>query len=90
MRSIRRAPCAEGDTVTGRADHARFRGPRVEQGDLDATGGFEEDAVVGLRMRVRYTIEDDGDGVVVTHDLETDLPEGLAGRPALRAPGCVA
>ncbi len=73
-------PLAEGDTVTGRARMLGF----VVQGSSRATsittGGFEEDAVVGLRMRIRYTLEEDGDGVVVTHNLETDLPEGLAGR----------
>ncbi len=41
---------------------------------------FEQDVVVGVRMRVRYSIEGRPDGCLVTHRLEVDLPGGLSGR----------
>lgn len=41
---------------------------------------FEQDVVVGVRMRVLYSIEQRDDACVVTHRLSADLPGGLAGR----------
>ena len=40
---------------------------------------FEQDVVVGVKMRVRYSVEQRGSGSVVTHRLTADLPGGLAG-----------
>ena len=40
---------------------------------------FEQDVVVGVKMRVRYSVEQRGSGSVVTHHLSADLPGGLAG-----------
>jgi hypothetical protein len=36
--------------------------------------------IVGVRMQVRYDLEPDGPGVLVTHTLSADMPEGFAGR----------
>lgn len=41
---------------------------------------FEQDVVVGVRMRVHYSVEARGSGALVTHRLTADLPGGLAGR----------
>ena len=41
---------------------------------------YEEDVVVGVRMRVRYEVEPATDGALVTARLFADLPGGLAGR----------
>lgn len=41
---------------------------------------YEEDVVVGVRMRVRYEVEPAADGALVTARLFADLPSGLAGR----------
>lgn len=41
---------------------------------------FQQDVVVGVRMRVRYSIEDRSGGCLITHRLEADLPGGLTGR----------
>jgi hypothetical protein len=41
---------------------------------------FEQDVVVGVRMHVRYSIEEGSTGCRVTHELKADLPGGLSGR----------
>lgn len=40
---------------------------------------YEEDVLVGVRMRVRYEVEQTIDGALVTANLFADLPRGLAG-----------
>lgn len=41
---------------------------------------LEQDVIVGVKMRVRFTVEPSGPaGSVVTHRLTADLPGGLAG-----------
>jgi hypothetical protein len=37
-------------------------------------GFFEEDVVVGVRMRIRYDLAPTADGVVITHRLTAQLP----------------
>lgn len=39
----------------------------------------EQDVVVGVRMTVRYMLEERGSVTAVTHRLDADLPGGLAG-----------
>lgn len=74
------AAIAEGDVVTGRA---RMLGFLVEGRSraVDVTGSaFEEDVIIGVRMRVRYEIDAGAGGVRITHRLTADLPDGPAGR----------
>ena len=71
---------AEGDVVRGQA---RMLGFDV-QGHSTATevgpNTFEEDVVVGVRMRVRYEVKSQGDGAVITQHLTVDMPRGFSGR----------
>lgn len=41
---------------------------------------FEEDVIVGVRMKIRYELKEVPDGVVVTRRLTTSLPSGVSGR----------
>ena len=41
---------------------------------------FEEDVIVGVRMRVRYEVREGDQDVVVTRRLESELPGGVSGR----------
>lgn len=69
-----------GDVVRG---EAKLLGFRVEghSTSLEATEeSYLEDVIVGVRMRIRYSVVADGDGSRVTHRLESDLPQGMAGR----------
>lgn len=69
-----------GDVVHG---DAKLLGFEVEghSSSLEVTpDSFLEDVIVGVRMRVRYSVEADGDGTRVTHRLESRLPTGIAGR----------
>jgi hypothetical protein len=75
------APLERGDVVSGSARMLGFVGVKGRSAAVDVGGDrFEEDVVVGIGMRVRYEVEGDGDGAVVTHRLESDLPTGVAGR----------
>lgn len=68
-----------GDVVMG---DAKLLGFEVEghSTSLEVTSdAFEEDVVVGVRMRVRYSVEPEGEGARVTHRLVSDLPAGPAG-----------
>lgn len=40
---------------------------------------FEQDVVVGVRMRVRYEVDPRPTGCSVAHQMEADLPGGFAG-----------
>lgn len=69
----------EGDVVQG---DARLLG-------FDVTGHssilrvapdvVEEDVVVGVRMRVTYSVTPAPEGSVITHRMEAELPTGVAG-----------
>jgi hypothetical protein len=69
-----------GDVVRGRAEMLGFH----VDGHSTTTGAdsthYEEDVVVGVRMRLRYEVEPTADGALVTALLFADLPGGLAGR----------
>lgn len=68
------------DVVTG---DAKLLGFHVEghSTSLEVTpDSFMEDVIVGVRMRVRYSVAPDGDGARVTHHLESRLPGGVAGK----------
>lgn len=70
----------QGDSVEGRAQLLGFvvdgRSSAVEVRE-DA---FEEDVIVGVRMRVRYSVTPAPEGTTVTRRLTADLPAGFSGR----------
>lgn len=74
------APLAAGDHVLGDATMLGFavggRADVVTAGD----DVVEHDVIVGVRMKVRYTLARAGDGWLLTHRLTADLPRGLSGR----------
>ena len=70
----------EGDSVEGRAELLGF----VVEGRSSAISvekdSFEEDVIVGVRMRVRYQVTASTEGTTVTRRLVADLPGGFSGR----------
>ena len=69
-----------GDSVEGLASMLGFRVEgRATTTDV-GTHHYEEDVVVGVRMRMRFEVTPSGSGVVVKHRLEAPLPAGFAGR----------
>ncbi len=75
------APLEEGDDVYG---HASMLGFRVEghSKTVSVTGeSYEEDVLVGVRMRIVYEVaRDDAGRTVVTRRLSALLPGGITGR----------
>ncbi|MFN2388570.1 MAG: SRPBCC family protein [Actinomycetota bacterium] len=72
-------PLKPGDEQEGQA---RMLGFRVEGKSRAVEVGpdlFEEDVLVGVRMRVTYEVRPDGDGARIDHVLEADLPRGALG-----------
>lgn len=69
-----------GDVATGDASMLGFnvRGQAVVERSTER--GFSHYVVVGVGMTVSYDVEEAGEGVVVTHSIESDLPTGLSGR----------
>jgi hypothetical protein len=75
------SPLRKGDVVTGSADMLGFAGVQGRSSAVDVgESHFEEDVVVGIGMRIRYEVDSDGNGALVTHRLESDLPTGFSGR----------
>jgi hypothetical protein len=75
------APLERGDVAWGSAQMLGFVGVQGRSSTVEVREAcFEQDVVVGIGMRIRYEVEPDGDGAVVTHHLESDLPTGIAGR----------
>lgn len=68
-----------GDVVTGRARLLGFevdgRSTTLEVED----SSYEQDVVVGVRMRVRYEVVPGPRGAVVTHSIASELPAGPLG-----------
>ncbi len=71
---------AEGDSVEGRAQLLGF----VVDGRSSAVAvredAFEEDVIVGVRMRVRYSVTTAPEGTRITRRITADLPAGFSGR----------
>lgn len=70
---------SEGDVVDG---DARLLGFDVTGRSTTLTASessFEEDVVVGVRMRVTYSVTPSASGSIITHRMEADLPTGIAG-----------
>ena len=73
-------PLTSGDVATGRASMLGFR-VLGRSTTLDAGRDFfEQDVIVGVRMRIRYEVERSGEASLITHNLECDLPSGVLGR----------
>jgi hypothetical protein len=69
-----------GDHVTGDARMLGFLvGGRADVSEVDEKG-LQQDVIVGIRMKVAYSIAREGADWVVTHRLVADLPRGLSGR----------
>lgn len=69
----------EGDVVDG---DARLLGFDVTGRSItrEVTGdSVGEDVIVGVRMRITYTVTPAPSGSIVTHRMEADLPCGIAG-----------
>jgi hypothetical protein len=75
-----REPLAAGDVARGEADMLGFE----VHGHTTVTNvdpiSFEEDVVVGVRMKILYEVHSDGEGSLVTHKLVAQLPRGFVGR----------
>jgi hypothetical protein len=74
------APLDEGTTVDGRA---RLLGFVVDGRSTTISSderSYEEDVIVGVKMRVRYEVEAVPDGSRVTRTLTAYLPSGFSGR----------
>lgn len=75
------APLEEGDDVFGRASMLGFRVQGQSKSVAVSQGAYEEDVIVGVRMRILYEVAPDRAGnTVVTRRLSALLPGGLAGR----------
>ena len=75
------APLQEGDDVYGHAEMLGFRVEGHSKSVAVAGGAYEEDVIVGVRMRIVYEVTADGSGTtVVTRRLSALLPGGFAGR----------
>ena len=74
------SPIGEGDVVRGRAQMLGF----AVDGHSTVVGAdgssFEQDVIVGVRMRVQITVEQTEDGSVIRHSLTSRLPGGVWGR----------
>jgi hypothetical protein len=69
-----------GDVVSGQA---RLLGFEVDGSStaIEVEGSsYEQDVIVGVKMRVRYEISPSSNGAVVKHRLASDLPAGVSGR----------
>lgn len=70
----------EGDVQEGRAHMLGFDVQGKSTAVRIEERCFEEDVVVGVRMKLTYELVPSAQGVVVTHRLEAELPRGPLGR----------
>jgi hypothetical protein len=69
-----------GDVVSGRARLLGFEVDGSSTAIEIEDSSYEQDVIVGVRMRVRYEISPSSNGAVVKHRLASDLPAGVSGR----------
>jgi hypothetical protein len=74
-----RGPLATGDVARGEADLLGFQVHGHSTATQVQAERFEEDVIVGVRMRICYEVQAAGGGSVVTHTLVADLPGGACG-----------
>lgn len=71
----------EDDDVYGHASMLGFRVEGHSKSVAVADDAYEEDVIVGVRMRILYEVSrDDAGNTVVTRKLTALLPGGIAGR----------
>jgi hypothetical protein len=70
---------ATGDVARGRARLLGFEVDGHSTAVEVESAAFEEDVVVGVRMRIRYELSPGPDGTVIAHRLTAQLPRGAAG-----------
>lgn len=69
-----------GDVARGRARLLGFEVDGHSTAVEVGSAAFEQDVVVGVRMRVRYEVTPDPRGVMIVHRLTAELPRGFMGR----------
>jgi hypothetical protein len=69
----------EGDVVDGEARLLGFNVSGRSSVTKVSSDVFEEDVIVGVRMRVTYSVVPGPSGSTITHRMEADLPTGIAG-----------
>jgi Polyketide cyclase / dehydrase and lipid transport len=74
-----RGRLAPGEVARGAADLLGFKVHGHSTATEVAARCFEEDVVVGVRMKICYEVEPRGAGSLVTHSLVADLPGGTCG-----------
>ncbi len=70
---------ARGDVQEGRARMLGFDVDGKSTALVVERDRFEEDVIVGVRMRVSYKVEPAPDGVLIKHDVHAELPGGPMG-----------
>lgn len=74
-------PLEEGDDVYGHAEMLGFRVEGHSKTVAASADAYEEDVIVGVRMRIVYEVARDASGnTVVTRRLSALMPGGVAGR----------
>jgi hypothetical protein len=68
-----------GEVARGEADLLGFQVHGHSTATDVGPARFEEDVVVGVRMRICYEVRPDERGCLVTHSLIADLPGGVCG-----------
>jgi hypothetical protein len=69
-----------GDVVSGQARLLGFEVDGSSTAIEIEDSSYEQDVIVGVKMRVRYEISPSSNGAVVKHRLVSDLPAGVSGR----------
>lgn len=69
----------EGDVVDGQARLLGFDVTGRSTTLKVAREAVEQDVIVGVRMRVTYSVTPTSGGSIIRHRMEADLPTGIAG-----------
>ncbi len=69
-----------GDVVSGQARLLGFEVDGSSTAIEIEDSSYEQDVIVGVKMRVRYEVSPSSNGAVVKHRLASDLPAGVSGR----------
>jgi hypothetical protein len=69
-----------GDVVSGQARLLGFEVDGASTAIEIEDSSYEQDVIVGVKMRVRYEVRPSSKGAVVKHRLASDLPAGVSGR----------
>lgn len=80
VETIGDASLSEGDRVVGRAKMLGFEVNGLSTTVTATPTVFVEDVIVGVHMRIEYTIDEESSGTVVTRRLVATLPSGISGR----------